>query len=143
MPPSALALSAADMDRDACVSVCMLSRVWLVVTPQPADGQAPRFMEFSRQEYWSGWPFPPPGYFPDPLLFLQNLSPEQGVSHHHSPRLRLRAHIGVGTRSGGKRESVSCSERVIWGSQRRADRKRAVPGDCLDDRFGFPRLVLN
>ena len=24
------------------------------------------FMEFSRQEYWSGWPFPSPGGFPDP-----------------------------------------------------------------------------
>ena len=23
-------------------------------------------MEFSRQEYWSGWPFPPPGDLPDP-----------------------------------------------------------------------------
>ena len=23
-------------------------------------------MEFSKQEYWSGWPFPSPGGFPDP-----------------------------------------------------------------------------
>jgi len=23
-------------------------------------------MEFSRQEYWSGWTFPSPGDFPDP-----------------------------------------------------------------------------
>jgi len=23
-------------------------------------------MGFSRQEYWSGWPFPPPGDLPDP-----------------------------------------------------------------------------
>ena len=23
-------------------------------------------MEFSRQEYWSGWPFPSPGDLPDP-----------------------------------------------------------------------------
>ena len=22
-------------------------------------------MEFSRQEYWNGLPFPPPGYLPD------------------------------------------------------------------------------
>ena len=28
--------------------------------------QAPLFMEFSRQEYWSGLPFPPPGDPPDP-----------------------------------------------------------------------------
>ena len=25
-------------------------------------------MEFSRQEYWSGLPFPPPGDLPDPRI---------------------------------------------------------------------------
>ena len=28
--------------------------------------QAPPSMEFSRQEYWSGLPFPSPGDLPDP-----------------------------------------------------------------------------
>ena len=28
--------------------------------------QAPPSMEFSRQEYWSGLPFPTPGDLPDP-----------------------------------------------------------------------------
>ena len=28
--------------------------------------QALLFMGFSRQEYWSGLPFPSPGVFPDP-----------------------------------------------------------------------------
>ena len=28
--------------------------------------QAPLSMEFSRQEYWSGLPFPSPGDHPDP-----------------------------------------------------------------------------
>ena len=28
--------------------------------------QAPLFLGFSRQEYWSGLPSPPPGYLPDP-----------------------------------------------------------------------------
>ena len=28
--------------------------------------QAPLFMEFSREEYWSGLPFSPPGDFTDP-----------------------------------------------------------------------------
>ena len=27
--------------------------------------QAPLTMEFSRQEYWSGWPFPTPGDLPN------------------------------------------------------------------------------
>ena len=108
------------------------------MTPWPAEGHAPLFMEFSRQEYWSGWPFPTPGYFPDPSLFLQNLSPEQGVSQHHSPRLRLRAHRGVGRALVGKRESMSYSERVMWGSRRQAGRKRAIPGDCLDETWLLP-----
>ena len=28
--------------------------------------QAPLSMKFSRQEYWSGLPFPSPGYLPNP-----------------------------------------------------------------------------
>ena len=31
-----------------------------------AAHQAPLFMGFSRQEFWSGLPFPPPGDLPDP-----------------------------------------------------------------------------
>ena len=30
--------------------------------------QAPLSMELSRQEYWSGLPFPPPGELPDPRV---------------------------------------------------------------------------
>ena len=30
--------------------------------------QAPLSMEFSRQEYWSGMPFPTPGNLPDPII---------------------------------------------------------------------------
>ena len=43
-----------------------LSRVWLSVTPWTVAHQAPMSMGFSRQEYWSGLPFPPPGDLPDP-----------------------------------------------------------------------------
>ena len=32
--------------------------------------QAPLSMGFSRQEYWSGLPFPPPGDPPDPGMEL-------------------------------------------------------------------------
>ena len=36
-------------------------------TQQPHGArQAPLSMRFSRQEYWSGLPFPSPRYFPDP-----------------------------------------------------------------------------
>ena len=44
----------------------LLSRVWIFVTPWTVACQAPLSMGFSRQEYWSGLPFPPPGDLPDP-----------------------------------------------------------------------------
>ena len=34
--------------------------------PRTIAGQAPLSMGFSRQEYWSGLPLPPPGELPDP-----------------------------------------------------------------------------
>ena len=39
-----------------------LSCVWLFVTPWTGACQTPLSMEFSRQEYWSGLPFPSPGF---------------------------------------------------------------------------------
>ena len=43
-----------------------LSRVQLSVTPWTVAHQAPLSMGFSRQEYWSGLPFPSPGDLSDP-----------------------------------------------------------------------------
>ena len=43
-----------------------LSHVRFFGTPWTVACQAPPFMEFSRQEYWSGLPFPSPGDLPDP-----------------------------------------------------------------------------
>ena len=43
-----------------------LSRVRLFVTPWTVAYQVPPSMGFSRQEYWSGFPFPSPGDLPDP-----------------------------------------------------------------------------
>ena len=48
------------------VKVKSLSRVRLFVTPSTVAHQAPPSMGFSRQEYWSGLPFPSPGDLPDP-----------------------------------------------------------------------------
>ena len=48
------------------VKVKSFSRVGLFATPWTVSHQAPVFMEFSRQEYWSGLPFPSPGDLPDP-----------------------------------------------------------------------------
>ena len=46
-----------------CVCVQMLSHVQLFVTSWNIAYQASLSMGFSRREYWSGLPFPPPGIF--------------------------------------------------------------------------------
>ena len=43
------------------VAVQLLTCVLLFATPQTAECQASLSMGFSRQEYWSGLPRPPPG----------------------------------------------------------------------------------
>ena len=48
------------------MKVKSLSRVQLFATPWTVAHQAPLSMEFSRQEYWSGLPFPSPRDLPDP-----------------------------------------------------------------------------
>ena len=48
------------------VKVKSLSHVWLFATPLTVAYQDPPPMGFSRQEYWSGLPFPSPGDLPDP-----------------------------------------------------------------------------
>ena len=47
-------------------SACVLSHVQLFVTPWTVALQAPLSMEFSRQKYWSGLPFPSPEDLPNP-----------------------------------------------------------------------------
>ena len=50
------------------------SHVRLFATPWTVACQVPLSMEFSRQEYWSGLPFPSPGDLPDPGIKLVSLS---------------------------------------------------------------------
>ena len=48
------------------VCVQLFSGVQLFSTLLTVAHQAPLSMGLSRQEYWSGLPFPPPGDLPDP-----------------------------------------------------------------------------
>ena len=52
-----------------CVLSC-LSRVQLFAIPCTVARQAPLSMGFSRQEYWSGLPSPPPGDLPKPMSLM-------------------------------------------------------------------------
>ena len=49
----------------ACMVSCF-SCVLLFATIWPVAVQAPLSMVFSKQEYWSGLPCPPPGDLPNP-----------------------------------------------------------------------------
>ena len=51
--------------------MCSVTQVFLFVTPGTVAHQAPLSMEFSRQEYWSGFHF-----------LLQGIFPAQGSNSH-------------------------------------------------------------
>ena len=71
----------------ACMHAQLLIHVRLSVTPWAVAHQAPLSMEFSRQEYWSGLPFPTQWIFPAQglNLHLLHLLPWQvdSLSLHH------------------------------------------------------------
>ena len=49
-----------------CLHAQSLSCVWVFAAPWAVDRQAPMSTGFSRQEYWGGLSFPPPGDLPNP-----------------------------------------------------------------------------
>ena len=68
-PPSQKKSKAVVLTCVSCVCACLLSHfrhVQLFTSPWIIAHQAPLSMGFSRQEYWSGLPWPPPGDLPDP-----------------------------------------------------------------------------
>ena len=72
-----------------CMHACALSsfsRVQLFATLWIIALQGPLSMEFSRQEYWSGWPCSPPGIFPTHGLNCCLYVPCTGrwVLHHYA-----------------------------------------------------------
>ena len=50
-----------------------ISHVQIFVTAWTVDRQAPLYMEFSRQKYWSGWPCPLPGKSSQPRDWTASL----------------------------------------------------------------------
>ena len=81
------------------IKLKLLSRVWLFATLWTVAHQTPPSMEFSRQEYWSGLPFPSPGDLPKQGLNLG--LPHCGqtlyhLSHQGIPKKwKLLSHVGL------------------------------------------------
>ena len=111
----------------ACTSV--LSRVWLFVNPRTAACQAPLSMGFSRHEYWSEVPFPPPGHFSDPGIEPTSL----GLLHGQADSLPLvppgKPKSSILTPKHTWRTHVSIS--MLRGSQRRT---RQVVGKKMKEK---------
>ena len=61
-----------------------VSRVWLFATSWIIACQAPLSIEFSRQVYWSGLPFPSPGDLSEPGTEPRSLLQGRQIFHHLS-----------------------------------------------------------
>ena len=54
---------------------CSVAQLGLTpCNPMDCRFQAPLSVVFPRQEYWSGLPFPPSGYLPDPRIKAASLA---------------------------------------------------------------------
>ena len=81
-----------------------LSRVWLSTTPWTVAYQAPPSMGFSRQEYWSGLPFPSPGDLPNPGIEPRSASLQADILPSEPP----------GNPRKSKREIITESLRFVF-----------------------------
>ena len=69
--------------RDFMLSLSVVSNS--LQPPWTVAQQTPLSMEFSRQEYWNGLPFPPPGDLPNPGIELASLAScftDRQILHH-------------------------------------------------------------
>ena len=69
------------------VKYLSLSHFQLFVTPWTVVHQAPLYMEFSKQEYWSGLLFPTPGDLPNPGAEPVSLALESGRDQTEAPSI--------------------------------------------------------
>ena len=83
----------------SCLCACaqLLSHVQLLATPWTIAHHALLSIAFPKQEYWSGFPFPPPAILPDPEIKpLIPVSPslqENSLQLSHQQRLTDRQFI--------------------------------------------------
>ena len=71
----------------------LLSHVQLFAAPWTVTHQAPLYVGFSKQEHWSGLPFPTPGDLPEPGIKPESL----GISYIGRQILDRQRHLGSRT----------------------------------------------
>ena len=79
-----------------CACISRFSCVQLFATPWTNAHQAPLSMAFSRQEYWSGLPCPPPGDLPDPGIERTSLVSPAPAGGFFTTSATWEAHASLG-----------------------------------------------
>ena len=108
-----------------CVCVCTLSCAWLFTTPWTVARQAPLSMGFSRQENWSGLPFPPPGDLPSPGIepvfsFISHADGDSlplatpGKTVQSFKKLKVEMEFSVAETWGQRLKYFTCFRGVMW-----------------------------
>ena len=75
-------------NRKRCMLLLLLSHfnlVWLCATPQTAVHQAPPSLGFSRQEHWSGLPFPSPRHESEKWQWSRSVVSDSSRPHGLQP----------------------------------------------------------
>ena len=88
-----------DETSEVTVKVKLLSHIRLFATLWTVSYQASLSMGFSKQEYWSGLPFPSPGDLPDPGIEPESPTLEAGALTSEppgKPRSYYYSHLGAG-----------------------------------------------
>ena len=84
------------------------SHVWLCMTPETAAHQAPPSLGFSRQEHWSGLPFPSPMYESEKWKWSHSVVSDSSWPHGLQPTRLLHPWDFPGKSTG-----VGC-HRLLW-----------------------------
>ena len=105
------------------------SRVQLCATPETAAHQAPPSLGFSRQEHWSGLPFPSPVHESEKWKWSHSVVSNSSWPHGLQPTRLLRP-----CDFPGKSTGVGC-HCLLW---RSAEIASNTHGDLVCDKVGIP-----
>ena len=92
------------------------SNAWLCATPETAAHQAPPSLGFSRQEHWSGLPFPSPIYESEKWKWSRSVVSDSSQPHGLQPTRLLRPWDFPGKSTG-----VGC-HCLLWSSHARTSK---------------------
>ena len=102
------------------------SHVQLCATLRTVAHQVPLFMGFSRQEYWSGLPCPPPGNLPDPGIKPTSLMSTALVGGLFTTSVTWEAQINTNKEINKVTGTMSCDKSKLHLSQHELRHLRSV-----------------